>query len=309
SLASPCAATAPATTTFPVNFWVANPHSSGGAFRFTNNTHTNYNGMTVEVRKRYSKGLQLSGNYTFSKSLTNYYGNNSVSFASFTSLRNPGYDKGPSPWDIRHAFKLNLIYSFPFGPGRKWNSSHAWLNRVIEGWEISAINRWQSGSVFQLTSGGNNLTVNQNDPGVILKGITIKQIQSSLSIRKLATGQVYWFPAALIGSGGSNTSFIAPCNTPGQLCQKVFLYGPSFFRADINVVKKIKIYERYELEYRAVFLNAFNNIDFLFPGTGGGSTSITSGSSFGQVTAAFRDPNATNDFGGRIIEMALRVRF
>jgi hypothetical protein len=309
---SPCVGvtTAPAgATAFPVNFWVANPHANGGAFRFNNNTHTTYNGLTVEVRKRYSKGLQFGANYTFSKSLTNYYGNSSVSASNFTTLRDPGFDKGPSPWDVRHAFKINLMYSFPFGPGRKWNSSHAWINRLIEHWEVSAINRWQSGGVFQLTSGGDFLTFNQNDPGVILKGITPKQIQSSLSIRKLPTGQVFYFPAALIGSNGqANTSFIAPCNTAGKLCQKVSLYGPQFFRADINVAKKFKIFERYEFEYRAEFLNAFNNINFLATGQGGGSTSIT-GTTFGRVTSAFQDPNSTDDFGGRIIQMMIRVRF
>ncbi len=317
SAVNPCAAvaTTPAGATgFPVNFWVVNPHANGGAFRINNNTHTNYNGMTVEVRKRYSKGLQFSGNYTFSKSLTNYYGNSSVNATNFTSLRNPGFDKGPSPWDIRHAFKLNMIYSMPFGPGRKWNSSHAWVNRIAEGWEISAVNRWQSGRVFQLTSGGNNLTLNQNDPGVVLNGITVKQIQNSLSIRKLPTSVVYYFPASLISATGtSNTAFIAPCTTAGKLCQKVFLYGPQFFRADINVVKKFKIFERYELEYRAEFLNAFNNINFLYPGTEttvGGSSSVT-GTTFGQVLTggSYRDVNGNDDNGGRIIQMVLRVRF
>ncbi len=312
SATNPCSAvaTTPAGATgYPVNFWVANPHANGGAFRFNNNTHTNYNGLTVEVRKRYSKGLQFSGNYTFSKSLTNYYGNDAASFSSFTTLRNPSFDKAPSPWDIRHAFKFNMIYSFPFGPGRKWSSSHGWLNHVIEGWDLSAVNRWQSGSVFQLTSGGNNLTVNQFDPGVILNGISIKQIQHSLSIRKLPTGTVYYFPATLISSTGtSNAAAIAPCNTAGKLCQKVSLYGPSFIRTDINIVKRVKFYERYEFEYRAEFLNAFNNINFLYPGTGGGSASVA-GTTFGQVTASFRDQNATNDFGGRIIQMVIRIRF
>jgi hypothetical protein len=331
SLVNPCSTvtTTPAGATgFAANFFVPNPHANvlasngnGGAFRINNNTHSTYNGVTVEVRKRYSKGMQFSGNYTFAKALTNYYGDSSGSFAGFTTLRNPGYDKGPSPWDLRHTFKFNMIYSFPFGPGRKWTSSHAWLNRITEGWEMSAVNRWQSGRVFRLISGNQDppngnfndfMTVNGADPGVMLVGITPKQLQSSLSIRKLSTGNVYFFPAALISSTGtSNTSFIAPCTTPGRLCQRVFLFGPSFFRADINVVKKIKIYERFELEYRAEFLNAFNNINFFYPGSETTSvpTANISASTFGQVTNAYRDVSTTDDNGGRIIQMVLRLRF
>jgi hypothetical protein len=324
SLTNPCLGVTTASlvaTSFPVNFWAVNPHAgappsaatpsfpNGGAFRINNDTHTNYNGLTVEARKRMSHGLQFQANYTFSKALTNYYANSSVNFANFTSLRNPGFDKGPSPWDIRHAFKLNMIYDFPFGPGKRWSSSHAWWNRVIEGWGVSALTRWQSGGVFQLTGGNDFLTVNQYDPGVILKGITPNQIQNSLTIRKLPNGQVFWFPAALIGSNGqANTSFIAPCNTAGQLCQKVFLYGPQFFRADISVIKRVRIHEQVGLEYRAVFLNAFNNINFLAQGQGGGTHAVTS-STFGRITSAFQDPNATDDFGGRIIEMQFRINF
>jgi hypothetical protein len=314
NVANPCSSisTTPAGPTgYPVNFWVVNPHSSG-SFRTSNNTHSTYNGLTVEVRKRYSKGLQFGANYTFAKSLTNYYGNDSASFAGFTTLRDPGYDKGPSPWDLRHDFKINFIYSFPFGPGRKWSSSHGWLNRVIEGWELSGINRWRSGRVFRLSAGANFLTLNASDPGVILTGITPKQIQSSLSVRKLPNGQVFYFPAALIASDGTaNTAFIKPCNTPGKLCQRVYLYGPGFFRQDINVLKKIKIFERYEIEYRAEFLNAFNNINFIYPGseTSVASNVSASGTTFGRITDAFKDVNSTDDNGGRIIQMVLRVRF
>jgi hypothetical protein len=301
-----------ASTAFPVNFWTANPQATSGAFRQRNAGHSTWNGMTVELRKRYSKGLLFSANYTFAKALTNVWGESSSANINLTTLRDPGYDKGPSAFDLRHDFKINFIYSFPFGPGRRWNSSHGWVNRIVEGWEVSGVNRWRTGRVFRLVSGNNFRTVNAADSGVILNGITPKQLQSSLSVRKLPNGNVYWFPAALIGSTGtSNTTFIAPCNTPGKLCQRLFLAGPSFFRMDLNVVKKIKIYERYELEYRAEFLNAFNNINFLFPGSEtntGGSADIT-GTTFGQITNSFRDVNSTDDNGGRIIQMVLRVRF
>ena len=301
-----------ASTAFPVNFWVANPHATSGSFRQRNSGQSTWNGMTVEVRKRYSKGLLFSANYTFAKGLTNVWGESASANINLTTLRDPGYDKGPSAFDLRHDFKINFIYSFPFGSGRRWSSSHGWVNRIIEGWEISGINRWRTGRVFRLIGGNNFRTFNAADAGVVLTGITPKQLQNSLSVRKLPNGNVYWFPAALIGSNGqSNKSFISECKTAGQRCNRVFLTGPSFFRMDLNVVKKIKIWERYELEYRAEFLNAFNNINFLFPGSEtntGGTADITS-STFGQITNSFRDVNSTDDNGGRIIQMVLRVRF
>jgi hypothetical protein len=306
-----CPASAPAVGAFPVNFFVANPQATGGAFRTYNGSQSTYNALQLEVRRRMAKGLQISGNYTFSKSLSNYYGDSSASFNSFTTLRNQGYDKGISPWNLRHAFKVSGIYELPFGPGRKWSTGNGFLNRVIEGWQVSSINRLQSGRVFELTSGLGG-TFNQNDPGVILNGITPQQLQDMLSIRNAGNGQILYFPSSLVSNSGALISnAIQPCNTPGQLCQKVFLTGPHFYRADISVGKKTPITEKLNVEIRAEALNAFNNVDFFFPGDEATSvpTAAVSSTTFGKVTNAFRDPNTTDDNGGRIIQLVLRFNF
>jgi hypothetical protein len=296
-----------------VNLFVANPHASGGAFRFYNGTHSTYNGLQLEARHRPAKGLQFNANYTWSKSLTNLYADSAVSFLSFDTMRNQGRNKGISPWDLRHAFKMQMIYELPFGAGKRWSSSASWVNHVVGGWEVSAIQRWQSGRTFLLTSGlANGATFNQNDPGIELVGITTQQLQEMLEIRKTPTGQVFYFPASLIGSNGAaNSAFLRPCSTPGQFCQRPFLYGPSFYRADISIIKNIKIWEKVRFEYRAEFLNAFNNINFFYPGSETTSvpTAAITGTTFGQVTNAFRDVSTTDDNGGRIIQMVFRIHF
>lgn len=261
-----------------------------------------------------SKGLQITGNYTFSKSLTNNFADSSVSTATFTTFRDQGHDKGISPWDLRNVFKAEGIYELPFGPGRRWSTGNGFLNRVIGGWQIGSINRLQSGRVFLLTSGLGG-TFNQNDPGVILNGITVKQLQSMLNVQNAGNGQMIYFPSSLVSPGGAllnpTTGPIQACNTPGQLCQRVFLTGPGFYRADISVAKKTPITERVNIEFRAEALNAFNNVNFFFPGDEATSvpTASVSSSTFGKITNAFRDPNTTDDNGGRIIQLVFRVNF
>jgi len=322
-----CQGSAPAVGPFPANLFDASPnasgtgnglntHNTGGAFRFYNGTQSTYNALQVEVRRRFSKGLQLAANYAFSKSLTNYYGDSSVNFVPFTTLRNPGHDKGPSPWDLRHVFKADGIYELPFGPGHHWSTSNGFANRVIGGWQISSIHRLQSGRNFLLTSGNvvNNIsdrgTFNQYDPGVVLNGITPNQLQSMLGVRKTA-GKVFWFPASLIaGTGTANPSFIAPCSA-GQICQRVFLTGPHFYRADFSLSKKTNITERVNFEIRAEALDAFNNINFFFPNDASTSVNLVNvtGTSFGRITNAFQDPNTTDDNGGRILQLVFRINF
>jgi len=299
-------------TNYPVNFWQVNPNARGGAFLMTNNAHSTYNAMQVELRRRMSHGLQFNGSYTWSHSITNLFADSSVSFLTYSSMRNPGRDKGASPFDLRHAFKMQFIYEMPFGPGKHWSAGNSVINRMIEGWQISSITRWQTGRVFRLDS-GNGGTVNANDPGVELVGINAQQLQNMLEVRKVpgTPGQVFYFPASLISGGTANPTFIKPCSAAGSFCQRLLLYGPSFFREDMSIIKKTRITEKTNIEIRAEFLNAFNNINFLFGGTAG--TSIASqtatSTSFGRITNAYQDTSTTDDPGGRIIQFVVRINF
>jgi hypothetical protein len=296
---------------FPANFWMLNPDARGGIFLFGNHSHTTYNGLQIEARRKPAKGLQFNGNYTFSKSLSDNFADSSINFAGYSTLRNKGRDKSPSPWDLRHQFKLQLIYELPFGPGKKWSSASGWVNRIIEGWEINTITRWQSGRVFRL-DGGLGGTVNSADGGVELVGVTPQQIQDALGVRKTSTGQVFWFPAEMIGSDGrANPAVMRPCTTAGAFCQRLFLYGPSFFKADWSIAKRTRISERVNIEYRAEFLNAFNNANFFFGGSAATTVASTNlrTTSFGRITSAYQDVSTTDDPGGRIIQMVLRLNF
>jgi len=89
------------------------------------------------------------------------------------------------------------------------------------------------------------------------------------------------------------------------------LKGPSFFRFDLSLAKKIKFTERMNLEMRAEALNAFNNINWLV-GAAGNDVNVPGGLTsglFGRYTAAYQDISTTNDPGGRLIQLVLRLNF
>jgi hypothetical protein len=62
---------------------------------------------------------------------------------------------------------------------------------------------------------------------------------------------------------------------------------------------------------RAEFLNAFNNINFKIGSQTAADTAVTnfSGATFGQTAAAYQDLSTTNDVGGRMIQIVLRLNF
>jgi Carboxypeptidase regulatory-like domain len=302
---------------FPANFFVANPLATqfgAGSFILANGAQSTYNSLQVDFRRRPSHGLQFDVSYVFAKALTNYNANNSVNFAQFTTLRNLNYDKGPAPFDIRDAIKGQALYNLPFGSGRKWlNSGNGVANRLVSGWEVDSIVVWQTGSPINIQSGLGG-TFNQNDPGVVLNGITTSQLQSMLSVNKTEqTGAVFYFPTNLLTAGLTtpNPAVIQPCTSAGQLCQKLFVYGPQFVNANISLVKTTKITERLNVEIRMEALNAFNHANFYY-GCGVSTTPCAislQSQSFGKIVGNYSDFNTTQDPGGRVIQLVGRVNF
>jgi hypothetical protein len=295
---------------FAPNFFQVNPDFAGsGVFLLTNGSFSSYNGLQVEFRRRMSQGLMMNAHYTFSKSLTDLYADSATSTSNFHTFRNVGLNKGPSPWDIRHTVVTSWTYELPFGPGRRWSSSNAFLNKAIEGWNLLGIMRLQSGRVFRLTSG--RQTLNTSDSGVILKGITVNQLQEMIQVRKTPTSKdIFFADSGLVGSDGrSNRAILDVPTTPGELGQFVHLYGPKFIKPDLTLSKKTRVTEQVNIEFWAEFFNAFNYQNFLIGAPGGAAiTHSIDGTTFGRTTDFFNDLG-NQDPGPRLIQFRLRIGF
>jgi hypothetical protein len=304
---------------YPANYFLVNPTvGSGGAFLMTNLGSSYYDSGQVEVRRRLSTGLQIQGSWVWSHALVNGAINNSASYNQPTTLRNLRLDRTPPAYDIRHQLKANWIYEMPFGSGRHFmpNSGNPFARKALEGWEIAGTMRVQAGQPGKLTSG--RACINANECGVVLHNITIDQLQSMMGVYKTTAsngiGRIFDLPQSIIqnseaafNQGGftfdPNAPYIGPQTTPGQLGYNYYLRGPWQKHIDVSVVKKTKIGERANIEVRAQALNVLNVTNFLL-----GSATVN-GTSFGQITSAFRDTSNAVDPGGRILEFVLRVNF
>jgi hypothetical protein len=308
---------------FPLNYFTVNPLATGGAIVLANGAQSTYNALVIDFRRRLSHGLQFDANYAFSKSLTDYNANSGTNANAFTTLRNTSYDKGPAPFDTRHTLKVQAIWDLPFGEGRKWASSSRIVNTIIGGWSFNSVSRWQTGQPVQITdgvSGGD--TFNARDPGINLVGITRQQLQSMLQVNKTEkAGAVWYVPTSLLDANlqKANTAVLQPCPGVGQLCPKLFVFGPPFFEADWSISKITKITEHVNFEMRMEALNAFNNQNFYWAanGSGGGASPVsisTQSTRFGQMgtsasNGAYADPNTTFFPGGRVLQLVGRVNF
>jgi hypothetical protein len=316
------------------NFFVANPQSPTNSWIMDNAGDSNYHAFQAELRRRLSNGLLVQGSYTFAKSQTNMYAISSAAALTPTTLRDFGYDKGPTPFDIRHSVKFDWIYELPVGGGRRFlNANVPVLSKIVEGWQVGGVVRIQSGTPTLLASG--RLTFNNRESGVVLHNISTKELQKLVKIRKTTVcddngancrGVVFWLPQNIIDNtlaafelGGKsladlnpNAPYIGPPTTPGQLGHRIFLYGPWTSRWDLNLMKRTRITENTDFEFRVQFLNAFNQSQILIRDPDANAASgITIGSAFGQTGQAYRDftVSGTNDPGGRLIEFQLRLNF
>src|SRR5262252_5392458 len=93
---------------------------------------SDYKGLWVTANRRLSRGLQVQGSYTLSKSTdTNSYD------ATLTAQDNTNLadSVGPSDFDVRHRASVNLSYDLPF-QGNAWK----------DGWQVVVVEQAQTGN-------------------------------------------------------------------------------------------------------------------------------------------------------------------
>jgi hypothetical protein len=290
----------------PANFFLTNPDLRGGVRLESNSGYTRYDSMQVELRRRLSKGLLVQSNYTFAKGFS----------SSRDSFRVPRINTLSNV--LTHAFKVNWVYELPFGKGKMlFGNAGGLFDRVIGGWEFDGTGRVQSG---QLLNFGNVTPV----------GMTQKELRDLFGVYfDHANKIIYSLPKDIIdntirafstsatsttgyGASGPPTGrYLAPANgpnclqvVPGQCAPRdLYVNGPMFTRFDLSLVKRIRFREQFNFELRAEFLNAFNHINFFGVAQTGTAATIN------QITSSYRDVNNTQDPGGRLGQIVMRINF
>jgi hypothetical protein len=284
-------------TTTKVNPAVANTTS------WISRGYSNYNGLVVDVRRNLSRGLQIRGNYTFSKNLDNGSAwNTSVSantpaFVSYPA--NPDVDYGPSASDIRHIVAINGTYDLPLGQGHALGSNLSGIaNRSVSGWTLSSILTLQSGFPFSPQLGYN--PTGSGDTRNPVRPDINPDFHGNLYPR---TPQQYYNPAA----------FLAPAyGTVGNLGRDT-LVGPGLANFDLSLLKATQISERVRTQFRAEFFNVLNRANFATPNPVIFTSGPTQGTPANQTASIVASPTAgvitSTATTSRQIQFGLKVLF
>ena len=130
---------------------------------FDSGGDSTYNGLFVQVNKRFGNNFQMLANYTFSKVMDTVPDATSVvvgtgddaKVAQDTLL--PNIDRAVGVSDIRNNFVFSGLYDLNFLPSTASRAARLLLN----GWQISGIFNARNGLPFSATVGGNG-DVNQD---------------------------------------------------------------------------------------------------------------------------------------------------
>ena len=221
--------------------------------QISNGNNTHYNSLQIIVEKRFSHGLSILSNYTWSKTIDDF------------GWTNPYYrlfDHGVADDDIPHNFKFVTLYQLP--KARVPRS----VGTLVNGWEATTNTQWRSGFPLTIRSGfDNSFSGVGRDRADFLGG------QAQLPFdRSHADMIAQWFDI---------TKFVP--NAPGTFGNsgKNILRGPRMFNSDVGLLKNTHLAERFTFQFRAEFFNIFNNVNFNNPGT-----TVSATSSFGRITSA-----------------------
>ena len=260
----------------------------------TNNAISNYNSLQASVTRRLSHGVSFNFNYTWSHFLddmdsSGWGGRGGPQ--NYQNAYDPRANYSNSNFDVRNAFKGNVVYELPFGLGRQFLNKNRLMDEAVGGWQVSGIVILSSGNPFSVTSGQNTYAQDgasfPNWTGISTKpagGHTLNE----------------WFnPAA----------FSLPANGTFGNVRRNSVYGPGLEVVNLSAGKKFTIHEQVKLQIRADATNAFNHPSFGVPnGVLSTGSDQTAGQAYSATAAGGQQITGTTE-GGRNVQLGARLEF
>jgi hypothetical protein len=279
-------------TQFPYANLSTNPNTLAGSHAYlelaTNDGNTNYNGLLVSLKRRYSKGFAYGVSYTFSKNLADFV-DNLTGGSTPMNAYNYSLERSYSPFDVTHRFITNAVYSLPIGKGGMILNNDSVAAKALGGWQINGVLTLQGGIPFSVAAPDSSATGgNHQNRANCIGNPFIGATQDPSQLYSAAAPGFFINPAA----------FSLPGNGFFGNCAPRLFHGPGFENLDFSVFKSFPIRESVKLEFRAEFFNILNHPNFGNPSANLAPASI---GSFGKITSTIGDP--------RDIQFALKLYF
>jgi len=246
-------------------------------------SNSSYHSLQVQVNRRFSKGLQIGGAWTWSKSM-DYVSNDFAAVADIVPIKIWNY--GKSDFDRTHIVQINWLWDVPG------------LTRLIKNKAAGAIgDHWQLSGVASFISGAPSGITLSTTNGLDIPGGGDGVRPLVLSNPILPKGQ-----RTLLQYFNTNVFALPAIGTPGDAPRDV-VRGPGTNNFDMTVFKNFPIRDRLRFQLRFEAYNAFNHTQF----SGMNTTAQFNPATGQQANAAFG--TLTSARGARVGQASVRVTF
>lgn len=255
----------------------------------------NYNAFTVAVNKRFTKGLQFSSSYTFSKNLSDAQSYNPSSYATeaggvATYVNNLRMDYGPVAFSRTNRYLGTFLYELPFGKhGLFVKGASKLVDGIIGGWQVAGYITVESGGFLTVTV-----------PGADPSGTGFPQITGNGRVDSVLGVPIY--PTnQTVNQWLNPAAFAVPPNNVGRWPTSGvgIAKGPGTSAVSMSLMKSVAIREGIDFHIGAQAANLFNHTNYANPNT------TFNTAAFGTIS----NVQSAEGAGPRQIQLTARLTF
>jgi hypothetical protein len=221
-----------------------------------------YNAGILELRKRWSRGVNFQSSYTFSRNIDTTQASTFFSDATngtttaFPEFPGMNYNKGLADYNAKHNWVVNFTWAMPFARGLD-----GWEGKLLDGWELTGIGQARSGNpltVFVARNRSRSQWSPSLAPGI---GFDRASVAPGFTYESAVLGgpDQYFDPKAFV---------LQPAGTLGNTGRGAFT-GPNYRSFDLAAVKRTSFHsplgDATNLQLRVEAFNLFNRANFAPP--------------------------------------------
>ena len=274
----------------------------GRVLALQNVANSSYHAMQSTLRHT-TGGLTLGVSYSYSHSIDDASDRSDPVLVNSYDLRQ---NRASSSFDERHLLNVSYVYEMPLkNLSRRfldWANDQptdqnapkstccSWVvNQLLDGWELSGVSLYQTGTPFTVINTAGNTGISLTDNAGVSSGLGI-----AASYPDIAKGLAAPFnnPQSFGPLQGNPSEYVAPRGLTFGDAGRNSANNPSRLNFDMSLLKHFKIKERGQLEFRAEAFNVFNHTEFrVYDPDNPGSTG-------NNIISCYAGPNYSAGFKG-----------
>lgn len=262
---------------------------------------TSYNALQTRINRRFSQGLNVQAQYTFSKNIddaSNGFGRGEITDNQIP-WQFPRLERALSDIDRTHNFSGNALYDLPFGAGRRFFSENRFLSAIFGGFQLNALVSAGAGRPYTITQNLVNFVLNSQRPNASNESNLSGRVAESFIDPDNVGSVRFLIPYQIRDSAGN--LIINPDN-PFRASGRLDIgtlgrntgRGLGYKNLNLGLFREFRFTEGVQLQTRLEAFNALNIVNFGEPETNINSTN------YGLITTAQ---------AARVVQLGVRLRF